>query len=131
MNRFWSRKIVVAEGFEVLGLDFGNNSAYNFYIKRFPGDDAILIFDAFENKMNLYQLSPSDYEGFSKGLFGITYKEHKHNTYDATGNLLKFLKANDITAKTKHQKIERINHMREAIIIAELIVESKLINHEY
>lgn len=130
-KRFWDRKTMLNLGFKVLGLDFGNNQAYNFYVRYFPEHTAILIFDAYENKMNLYQLSPSDYAGFNNGDYAITYDKSKHNTNSPMGSRLKFLEANDITLKTKHKKIERINHMKEAITIAELIAETKLITHKF
>jgi len=126
-KRFWDRKTLLSVGFKVLGLDFGGNNVYNFYVQYYPASHAILIFDAYENIMNLYKLSPEDYNGFKDGKFSITYDKAKDGRRNAFGSVLKYLPANNITAKTKHKKIERINHMKEAITIAELIVETNLI----
>ena len=107
MKRFWKRKTMIDLGFKVLGLDMGNNNAYNFFIKYFPEDSVILLFDAFDNIMNLYKLSPSDYKQFEDGLFAITYDKNKHNQITPMGDKLKFLEPVGITEKTKHKKIRR------------------------
>jgi len=88
-TKFWSRKIMLPLGFEVLGANFGNNSCYYKYVTFFPEKLAMLFFSAFKNRMLLYTFkSKKEYNEFRAGKFAITEDQNKDGDTGIVGNHL-------------------------------------------